>query len=409
MRTLAMHPLVVWLVFVAVHLWLGMLNLLGPNQPLGDVQNIYPYWIQTTLNGIWVGIDVDWVYPIVALVPMLLASVFGLENFAATWLTMILLLNVVAFGVLIRWGNDRSRLLLGWWWIAFLMLLGPIAIGRIDAVTVPVALMGMLVLSTRPRTAAVLLAVATWIKVWPAALVAAVVVADRRRWSVVLVGAAVSTVIVGVGLLLGGGTHLASFVTEQTGRGLQVEAPAATPFLWLALFGVEDVAVEYSREILTFQVVGSTTEAIAALATPVMAVLVAGILALGLLAVVRGSTTERVLPPLAVALVLAFIVTNKVGSPQFIAWLAVPVLYGLLVQGRDFRVPAIASLMLAVLTQAIYPFFYHDLLSAQPWMLVLITVRNLGEVVLLVWAIVAIVVVLRSTRVRRPPARGLNV
>ena len=52
---------------------------------------------------------------------------------------------------------------------------------RIDAVTVPLAVAGCLWLVGRPLVASVLLAVATWIKVWPAALLAAAFIAVRRR------------------------------------------------------------------------------------------------------------------------------------------------------------------------------------------------------------------------------------
>ena len=86
----------------------------------------------------------------------------------------------------------------------------------------------VLVLTTAPRLAGVLLAVATWIKVWPAALIAAAFVALRTRWRIAAGAAIASAVIATTALLLGAGTNLFSFIGQQAGRGLQVESPIAT-------------------------------------------------------------------------------------------------------------------------------------------------------------------------------------
>ena len=43
----------------------------------------------------------------------------------------------------------------------------------------------------------------------------------------------------------------------------------------------------------------------------------------------RGARATEVLPVLALALVSGLIAFNKVGSPQFMTWLAVPVILGL--------------------------------------------------------------------------------
>jgi putative ABC transport system ATP-binding protein len=86
-----------WLAFAAVHLWLGYLNLYGPGLPMGDVTYVYLFWVERGLTaGEWVGLDTEWVYPVLALVPMLAAYVFGPDLYATTWLTIIMSLNAVA-------------------------------------------------------------------------------------------------------------------------------------------------------------------------------------------------------------------------------------------------------------------------------------------------------------------------
>jgi hypothetical protein len=392
----ARSPIALWAAFVLSQLWLGFIAQHARGFPMGDVVTVYRYWVEHGLTyQLWVGIDTAWVYPILALPPMVLASVAGLDRYGFTWLTMVVIVNAITFAFITGWGRARERIGAAWWWIAFLLLLGPIAVARIDAITVAVAIVGGLLLAARPRVAAVLLAIATWIKVWPAALVGAALIATRGRLRIIVGALAVSAVVIITMWAIGGGSSVFSFVTEQTGRGLQVEAPIATFWLWQALAGAPDTFVYYDRDILTFEVHGAAVEAASALTMPLMGVAVLVIVLLGIRAVRAGATAGDLFPGLSLALVTALIAFNKVGSPQFISWLAVPIIVGIAARasghGRSFRVPAVLGLVLAALTQFIYPYLYGALLKLDPLLLSALTVRNLLEFVLLGWAIVAVI------------------
>jgi hypothetical protein len=400
-RALLSNRFVLWIAFVAVHLWLGMLCLFGPGYPLGDVTVVYQRWVdQIVLGDYWVGIDGVWVYPILAIAPMLAAFALGPALYASTWLTIVMLVDAVAFAAITGWLASRNRAVAGWWWIGFLLLLGPVAVARIDAITVALAIVGVLLLATRPVAAAVVLAVATWVKVWPAALLAAVVITNRQRRGVVLAALAVSAAIVAVALLFGSGGNVFSFVTQQTGRGLQVEAPVSMFWLWQAALGAPGTSIYYDLQILTFQFVGDGVAATASVMTPVLALAALAVVALGVWGVMRGAKSSALLAPLALALVATLIAFNKVGSPQFISWLAVPVVLGLATRlaghGRSFRVPAILVLVVAALTQSFYPYLYNELLSLNPILVLAITARNLLLFVVLAWAIREVVVVTRD-------------
>lgn len=394
-----------WAGFVLVHLVLGLLALYAPGQPLGDVTSVYRFWIvDYAFAGFgWVGIDTVWVYPIVAILPMIAAAAFGPDFYASTWLSLVMAIDAVAFAVLVRQSRRLGAPAAGWWWLGFLLALGPVAVGRIDSITVPLAMVGMLVLATRPALAGALLAVAAWIKVWPAALVAAALVAVRRRVRVLLGAVAVTLLVLVVALSLGAGSNVLSFITQQTGRGLQIEAVIATPWMWDATLGPGHSRVYYDTSILTFQLQGAGVTTAAALATPLLAATALALLGLGALAIHRGRTAGEVLPPLVLALTVALIVFNKVGSPQFVTWLAVPIVYGLLSGGggdRSFRVPAVLGLVIAALTQAFYPYLYSQLLGTpQLVMVTVLSVRNVLYVALLAWAVVALVALVR----RRQP------
>ena len=416
----ARHPVVLWCAFLLVHLLLGLLNLVGDGYPLNDVTGVYKFWIDGGIvANFWVGIDGPWVYPVGAIIPMLLAhltspiaaampgmppSDLGAGLYGSTWLVLVTLLNSIAFGIVTGWGRRPDRISVGWWWVGFLALLGPIALGRIDSITVPIALVGVSYIATRPRAAAILLMAAAWIKVWPGALVIAMVVASRERWRVLGVAVATSAIVVGIALSLGSGSNVFSFVTQQTGRGLQVEAPISTFWMWQAAAHLPGASVYYDTDILTWQVRGQGVAVASALMTPLLLIIVAVIAALGVRAVRRGASAAAVLPPLMLAILVGMIAFQKVGSPQFISWLAVPVVLGLISHragsAAGFRVPAVLVLVLGALTQIIYPALYGYVLGLFPAMLLVLTLRNVLLFVVLGWAIVAIV---RSSQ-RKPDA-----
>jgi hypothetical protein len=391
---LVRHPFTLWVAFVLVHFWLGMLALYGPGYPLGDVNWVYKFWVQHGLvSGQWVGLQTSWVYPIGALLPMITSYAFGPALYASTWLSLIMVVDAAAFAVVMAFGRDRRVAHVAWWWLGLLLALGPVALGRIDAVAVAVAVVGLLCLATAPRLAGVLLAVATWIKVWPAALIAAVFIAVAARLRVVLAAIVTSAVILVVSILLGGGgANAFSFISQQTGRGLQIESGIGTFWMWDAFSHRPGAStIYYDTTILTYQLHGPGVETAAAVATPLLALVALALLLLAIVIVRRGATAAELLPPLALAITTALILFNKVGSPQFVTWLAVPIVLGLSTaatgRGTSFRFPAALALVIAGLTQLIYPYLYDQLLALNVWMLLVLSVRNLLYLALLAWAV----------------------
>ncbi len=408
-RAIASSSIVLWGAFVLAHLWLGMLNLYAPGLPLGDVSIVYKFWTdQAIVANYWVGIDGSWVYPILALVPMLVARAFGPEHYASTWLSLVMVLDAIAFAVITGSGRTRQNIAVGWWWVGFLLLLGPIALGRIDSITVPLAIVGVLLIAARPRAAIVILTITTWIKVWPAAIIAAIVITVRARLLVLAATVATSAFIIAGAVALGSGLNVFSFVTQQTSRGLQIEAPITTAWLWQAYAGVPNTAVYYDQGVLTYQMRGFGVETASTLMTPLLALVMLAITALAVLAVRNRAAMQDLLPSLSLAYVAAFIAFNKVGSPQYMTWLAVPVILGLATNaagyGRSFRTPAILAAVLAALTQAFYPYLYGELLNLNVVMLAVLTARNLLIFVLLGWAVVTLWNAARSRSDAAPEA-----
>ncbi len=395
LRRLVARPWTVWAAFAAVHLWIAWCGVFAmPGRVFWDL-SLYRYWVGEGLaTGHWPVLDEAWVYPAGALVPLVAVGwlaralpTFGLtvdEAFATVWTVMVTVLNVVAVRHLLRRPAGRTA---AWWWIGFLALLGPVAVGRLDALVAPVAILALLVAASRPRVAAVLLTAGAWVKVAPGALLVPVVASLRRSWHVAVVpAAAVCVAVLGVVALLGGGGHVWSFLSAQGGRGVQVESVGASPWLVWGLFSTS-VERSFNDEILTYEVTGPGVETAGHVLDGVF--YVAMLAAVALLAWrawgPRRLPAAELLARGSLLVLLTMIVTNKVLSPQYITWLAAPVAVALAWRLPRWRVTAWSLLGVAAATQFVFPWAYDAMLAAQPAATAVLVARNVVLVAL--WAV----------------------
>jgi hypothetical protein len=379
-----------WIAFVLVHLAVAVFGFVFPFQPMGDVHNVYDPWSTWAIEGqAIVGITEPWVYPQLALIPMILAQGLSwIVDYQVAWAILITIADALAFAMLVGRARSRGRRTAAWFWLAFILLLGPVGMYRLDGLTVPLALAGSLWLVGRPWLGSILLAIATWIKVWPAALLAAALIALRRRWAVVGAALVISGLTLTAVFAAGAGGNAFGFITDQADRGLQLEAPVSAWWLWRAVLGIRDSAISYDDDMLTFEVLGPGVDAVSAVMTPLLAVSAAAVAALGAYRAWRGATFVGLFPPLSLAFVLVLILFNKVGSPQYMTWLIAPLAVGLVIDRRRWWGPALLGLGMALITQIVYPLLYGGLLSAAPLPAALLTVRNALVAVLLIWVVV---------------------
>jgi len=381
---------VLWVAFALVHVAVAVFGFVLPNEPMGDIYRVYEPWSLQALDGRGiVGITEAWVYPQLALVPMVLAHAFAwIAGYEVGWAILITLCDAVAFAMLVGRARSTGRRVGAWYWLAFIAMLGPVGMYRLDGITVPLALAGSLWLVGRPWIGSALLAVATWIKVWPAAIILAAVIAVRRRLAVVASAAIVSAAIIAVVVAAGGGAHVFGFVMDQTGRGLQLEAPVSSYYLWRAVAHIPGSQVYYDSNLLTFQVTGPDVDQLIAVMTPLLALAVLAVAGVGAYKAWRGASFAALFPPLSLGLVLAFILFNKVGSPQYMTWLAAPLVVALVIDRHRWWKPATLGLAIALLTFIVYPLTYWGVLSLLPFPVALLTIRNVLLAVLFVWVVV---------------------
>ena len=398
---------VLCVLFLAVHAWYWRLVVVDPGVGFGDV-GLYQLWAWQSLEtGTWPVLDSPWVYPALAVVPVTLpglASTVEWEPYASAWLGLVTTANAAATVVL-----SRRSWLGGVWFVAYLALLGPVAFGRIDAFAVPIAVVGLLAAARRPRVAAALLTVGAWIKVAPGVLVLPLLAVARNRVRDVVVPAGlVSLAVVGLVAAGGGLRNIASFAAAQEGRGLQLEAVAASGWVAQWITGGPAEAV-YNEGLVTWEVRGNGTALTADLLGWLLPITVVALCWLTWRA--RGRLPDaELLAWSGLALTLALVVTNKVGSPQFLAWLAAPVALGLAGWARqgaddgdplgsparlpwlDWPLVAVWSLALAGLTHVVFPIGYFPLVEGEPLVGWVLVARNALLLGLFVAAVVRLVV-----------------
>jgi hypothetical protein len=386
-------------VSLLVDLLLIAIGRSGVGMPMGDLFFAYQSWAhQVFKDGVLFGVSTPWVYPWPALIPIALSNLITPDQLWIAWLALVTIAQALVVWFTVTRNDSPRRYLATYAWLGFNLALGPVAISRVDTFSVQLALVGVfLVVANRRQPAAAFLTIAAWIKIWPIALFSPLAFSRERVWRTLGIGAAVSAGFVLIALLAGGNLlSIFSFATGQGSRGIQIESPFALPWLWAGALGDSSSGIVYNQALMTFEVYGPSTQLIASLLNLVQLGAVLITLTLIYLASKKIAFDEKhalsgeVMTWGSFTFVLDLIVFNKVGSPQYISWLAVPIIFGILVSASRINVGAILTFTTTALTWWIYPFAYDGLLADHASAVLLLTVRNCLEVVLLVYANVRI-------------------
>jgi hypothetical protein len=357
--------------------------------PMNDVL-LYGYWLQMMQAGDPIfGIQQNFVYPYVSLVPMFLAKLLGgAAGILVGWSALVALLNFFATASLVKWCRGTAAgFAAAWAWVVFLFILGPSGVGRIDAIAASVAVLGLVAFANgRVGIAMVAFTLGAWVKIWPIALAAAAFIAEKNKKLMSTATLITVLCVLMFALLAGGNSSVLSFIFTQGGRGIQIESPMAMFWIWAAKLGIPDVGIYYDKEIITNQVYGALVDEVSALSTLVLIGALLITVALTWRASRAGAERNQIFALSVLTGVLDLIVFNKVGSPQFMAWLALPLIAIIYFQINKSWFSVASIFAIGVLTNLVYPVFYMDLMGLGDWSVALLTVRNILLIALLVHA-----------------------
>ena len=380
------------------------------------------YWVknenfQTENNRPWPYRDIDVEYQPGALLtislPALLSNNFEEYRFwLAAWFGFLYLLNL-SIGIRLVTGGPPSVIQMNrmlWWSLGFLILLGGIVTSRFDHVVVTCIMISTLVFVKAMRqkgnqsriwfalfgfvtSIGVLTKIVPGLVLMSALLVLLVNNKQSPRWANALAaatGLGVGLIILNAGFYaIFGPGYLESF-TYHMDRGIQIESVYAGILLLAQMAGY---AVTHDVSYGSSNVVSSLTEEIK-LFSPVL------FFAVGILITRKvwknpwpeskteepGSFAASQIILLTLILLLTFMLTNKVFSPQYLIWIG-PLMAPLVgVHPNLWKIGGM-FLFTTMLTQGIFPHAYTFLNAFHPAMVILVNLRNALLIVILIMLI----------------------
>jgi hypothetical protein len=303
-------------------------------------------------------------------------------------------------------------------WLIFVPLIGPLSYLRFDMLPAVLAGGALLAARRKPWVTGALTGLGAAIKLWPALLIGAFMSyrADRRP-------AGIAFVVVGFGLALislifGGWLRLISPLTWQSDRGLQIESIWATPLMLARAVKPDYWTVDMSR-YQAYEIFGSGVEAWVMISNIATLFGLALIILLTIRAFRYDGSTPVAIGFVIVAIIAIMTITNKTLSPQYLLWLGGPMaaLLAFRPQALPGEQPAINRmagqlLILALLTQLVYPLLYDSYLGLQGHVMIIIAtivtaIRNLAlvaftvEACWLAWRMLGVAASDRSALTRR--------
>jgi hypothetical protein len=345
------------------------------------------------------------------------ASLGNRVGYLVAFIIFMLVLDALFTYALWRSAGQRHGTAIDFWLI-FVPLIGPLSYLRFDMLPAVLAGGALLAARRKPWVTGALTGLGAAIKLWPALLIGAFMSyrADRRP-------AGIAFVVVGFGLALislifGGWLRLISPLTWQSDRGLQIESIWATPLMLARAVKPDYWTVDMSR-YQAYEIFGSGVEAWVMISNIATLFGLALIILLTIRAFRYDGSTPVAIGFVIVAIVAIMTITNKTLSPQYLLWLGGPMaaLLAFRPQALAGEQPAINRmagqlLILALLTQLVYPLLYDSYLGLQGHVMIIIAtivtaIRNLAlvaftvEACWLAWRTLGVAASDRSALTRR--------
>jgi Glycosyltransferase family 87 len=324
------------------------------------------------------------------------ASVGNRIGYLVAFVIFMLALDAVFCYALWRSSGRRHDSAIDFWLI-FVPLVGPLSYLRFDMLPAVLAGGALLAARRKPWITGALTGLGAAIKLWPALLIGAFMSyrSDRRPAGVAFIVVGFSLAL--ISLIFGGWSRLVSPLTWQSARGLQIESIWATP-LMLARAARPDRWIVDISQYQAYEIFGPGVGAwllISSIATLVGLVV---IILLTVRAFRHDGSTPVAIGFVVLAIVAIMTITNKTLSPQYLLWLGGPMAALLIPRPRAspdeqpaINRMAVQLLILALLTQLVYPLFYNGYLGRHGHAMIIIStivtaIRNLALVVFTVEA-----------------------
>lgn len=324
-------------------------------------------------------------YPPAALFFMLVPRIFSASFFIyqIAYLAMIYLLSAVSLWLVMDLAKEKSNLikiLVPIFFILFFYLLGPISVFRYDLIPAFLVILALwLKQKNYTKFAYFVLAIGVMTKIYPGLLLAFFIIDDirdkKKLW--INLGFFALGIFISILPFINHLDDLMKFISYQMARGIHLES------LWANILII--------KHLLTGNNLHPIMEASAISLVPFpkyMLWLSQLIFVVGYGGLISLYAKTRKIFTISILTILLFILTNKVFSPQYLAWLIflVPLV---LLEIKSLKVWLSVVILFAIgcyLTKLIYPFLYleKDFLSFATYPVTLFTFRNISLVLVFI-------------------------
>lgn len=352
------------------------------------------------LQGQWPSVDGQMVYPPLALIPFLLPHLVALlaghtldlVAYARLWPLVSISLSVAVSLLVLRFPSPAPSLHSGnrlFLYTLFVILGGPILLWRYDLFPTLLTFAAALALwRERPFIAGLLLGAGIAAKLYPALFLPVFCLYALARGAKgqiprTLLGTAITALIPFLPFAISRPGLISAFLTYHSGRGLEIESLYAG---WIAL--LHHLGLAEARPVLRY----GTWDIASPIAAPILqwqpfifALIYGGSLVDAWRKFRQAHTSEPIpsdlLMTILLNVLLVFILTGKVFSPQYIIWL-LP--FGTFLKAR--YLPLLFSVLFLTLVD--FPFLFDSLTLLELVPVLIVNLRNLAAVLLMVGLII---------------------
>ncbi|HEX6781957.1 MAG TPA: glycosyltransferase family 87 protein [Solirubrobacterales bacterium] len=283
--------------------------------------NTYEGWSNWIASTHLMPQEETWQYPPGAAYLFLIPRL-GPLDYKPTFVVLMLIVDLIGFWLMTVFARREHRDTGIWIWLLAMPLLFAWPVLRFDLVPTVIAVAALLVLHRRPVWFGALVGLGASIKVWPAFVLFAEW--DRRRLlrSIAAAAATVAAIFLVSWIAFG---DQSSFLTNQKDRGLQIESVAATP--WQLRQLVFETPAPLVGRFGTLEIGSDLADAVSkALDVAALLVLLGAAWWWWLRdrAIRRGRedlADETLARDFVFTIVLLFLVTSRVFSPQYMVWM----------------------------------------------------------------------------------------
>jgi len=283
--------------------------------------NTYEGWSNWIASTHLMPQEETWQYPPGAAYLFLIPRLGPLE-YKPTFVVLMLIVDLIGFWLMTVLAGREKRDTGVWIWLLAMPLLFAFPVLRFDLVPTVIAIAALLVIHRRPTWFGALVGLGASIKVWPVFVLFAEW--DRRRLirSIVAAAVVVAAIFAVSQLAFGEQTR---FLRNQKDRGLQIESVAATP--WQLRTLVTETPAPLVGRFGTLEIGSDLADAVAKVLDIAALLVLVGAAWWWWLrdrAIRRGRddlADEVLARDFVFTVVLLFMITSRVFSPQYMIWM----------------------------------------------------------------------------------------